>query len=147
MPARLVHQHNPMRPRRDGLAEFSKEKVHRGGIEPGQHQGDTGVACRAYGADDPSRLVADIAQPARGVAALPPDIAGPPLLPNPRLVLAPDFKPLGSRMRLRDFRQAGSTPPFLKACWAFSLLCGWRGRVFRCDRSSDHNSRSIPVSL
>jgi hypothetical protein len=147
MPARLVHQHNAMRPWRDGLSEFRKKEVHRGGIEPGHHQGDTGVACRAYGPDDPSRLVTDIAQPARGMAALPPDIAGPPLLSDPRLVLAPDFKPLGFRMSLRDFRQAGSKPPFLKACWAFSLLCGWRGRVFRCDRSSDHNSLSIPVSL
>jgi len=44
------------------------------------------------------------------------DIAGPPLLSDPRLVLAPDFKPLGFRMSLRDFRQAGSKPPFLKAC-------------------------------
>ena len=114
---------------------------------PSHHQGDTGVACRAYGADDPSRLVADIAQPARGLAALPPDIAGAPLLPDPRLVLAPDFKPLGLGMRLRDFGQASSKPLFLKACWASSLLCGWRGRVFRCDRSSDHNSLSIPVSL
>ena len=72
--------------------------MHRGGIEPGHHQGDTGVACRADGADDPSGLVADITQPARGMTALPPDIAGPPLLPNPRLVLAPDFKPLDFRM-------------------------------------------------
>jgi hypothetical protein len=55
----ITHQHNAMRPRHDGLAEFSKKKVHRGGIEPGHHQGHTGVACRAYGADDPSRLVAD----------------------------------------------------------------------------------------
>ena len=129
------------------MAEFGKEQVHCGGIEPGHHQSDTGVASRAYGADDPRRLVADIAQPARGTAALPPDIAGASLLPDLRLVLAPDFKPLGFRMGLRDFRQAGSKPPFLKACWAFSLLCGWRGRVFRCDRSSDQNSLSIPVSL
>jgi hypothetical protein len=42
MPARLVHQHNAMRPGRDGLSEFSKEEVHRGGVEPGHHQGDTG---------------------------------------------------------------------------------------------------------
>ena len=147
MPARLVHQHNPMRARRDGLAEFGKEQVHCGGIEPGHHQGHTGVACRADGADDPSGLVADITQPARGIAALPPDIASPPLLPDPRLVLAPDFKPLGLGMCLRDFRQAISKPLFLKARWAFSLLCGWRGRVFRCDRSSDHSSLNIPVSL
>jgi hypothetical protein len=76
--------------------------------------------------------VADIAQPARGIAALPPDIAGAPFLSDPRLVRAPDFKPFDLRMSLRDFRQAGSKPPFLKACWAFSRLCGWRGRVFRC---------------
>src|SRR5215472_15541178 len=101
MPARLVHQHNAVRTRRHGLAEFGKEQVHCGGIEPGHHQSDTGVACRAYGADDPSRLVADIAQPARGMAALPPDIAGPPLLSDPRLVLAPDFKPLGTLASLR----------------------------------------------
>src|SRR6516162_11180689 len=103
-----------MRPRRDGLAEFSKEQVHRGGIEPGHHQGDTGVASRAYRPDDPCRLVADIAQPARGMAALPPDIAGASLLPDPRFVLAPDFKPLGLGMCLRDFGQASSKPPFLR---------------------------------
>jgi hypothetical protein len=91
MPARLVHQHNAMRPWCDGLSEFSKEGVHCGGVEPGHHQGDTGVACRAYRSDDPRRLVADIAQPARGMAALPPDIAGPPLLSDPRLVLVLDF--------------------------------------------------------
>jgi hypothetical protein len=71
MPAGFVHQHNALRSWRDGLSEFSKEEVHCGGIEPGHHHGDTGVACRAYGADDPSRPVADIAQPARGIAALP----------------------------------------------------------------------------
>src|SRR6516165_6125049 len=62
MPARLVHQYNVMRARRDGLAEFGKEQVHCGGIEPGHHQGHTGVACRADGADDPSGLMSDIAQ-------------------------------------------------------------------------------------
>ena len=44
--------------------EFSKKEVHRSGVEPGHHQGDTGVAGRTYDPDDPSRLVADIAQPA-----------------------------------------------------------------------------------
>ena len=113
----------------------------------GHRQGHTGVAYRADGAYDPSGLVSDIAQPVRGIAALLPDIAGPPLLADPRLVLAPDFKPLDFRMRLRDFPSGEPQAPFLKARWAFSLLCGWRGRVFRCDRSSDHNSLSIPVSL
>ena len=147
MPARLVKQHNAMRPGRDGLTELSQEEVHCGSVEPGHHQGDTSVTGRAHGPDDPSRLEADIAQPARGMAALPPDIAGPPLLSDPCLVLAPDFQPLGLRMSLRDLAQAGSKPPFVKACWAFSLLCGWRARVCRCDSSSDHNTLSIPVSL
>jgi hypothetical protein len=49
MPTRLVHQHNTMRFGRDGLSEFSKENVHRGSIEPGHHQGDTGVGCRHVG--------------------------------------------------------------------------------------------------
>jgi hypothetical protein len=80
MPARLVHQQNAVRTGRDGLSEFSKAEVHRDSVEPAHHQGDTSVACRAYGPDDPSRLVADIAQPARGMAALLPDIPGPLLL-------------------------------------------------------------------
>jgi hypothetical protein len=36
----------------------------------------------ADGADDPSGLVADIAQPALGMTALPPDIAGRPFCPT-----------------------------------------------------------------
>jgi len=126
MPAGFVHQHNAMRSWRDGLSEFGKKQVHCGGIEPGHHHGDTGVACRAYGADDPSRPVADIAQPARGLAALPPDIAGAPFLSDPRLVLAPDFKPFDLRMSLCDFRQAGSIPPLYEApCVnAYWIVCG-----------------------
>ena len=97
------------------MCELSQKQVHRRGVEPGHHQGDAGVACRAYRADNPSRLVADIAQAARGMAALPPDISSPAFLSDPRLVLAPDFKPLCFRMSLRDFTQASSKPPFLKA--------------------------------
>jgi hypothetical protein len=136
-----------MRPGGHGLREFSEEQVHRRGVEPGQHQCDASVARRADGADDPGRLIADVTPPARGLAALPPDIAGAPLLPDPRLVLAPDLKPLSLGVRRGNLVQAGSKAPFLKACWAFSSLCGWRGRVLRWLRSSDHNRRNIPVSL
>src|SRR6516165_6733177 len=101
MPARLVHQHNAMCPARDGLAEFSKEEVHRGGIEPRYHQGHPGVASRAHGSDDPRRLVADITQPARGMAALPPDIAGPSLLSD---------KPLGRRVWQANARKQRLVP-------------------------------------
>jgi hypothetical protein len=47
------------------LRQLGKKQVHRAGIETRHHQRDAGVACRAYRADNPSRLVANIAQ--RGV--------------------------------------------------------------------------------
>jgi hypothetical protein len=75
----IVSSLDAMRTWRDGLSEFSKKQVHRGGIEPGHHQGDTGVACRAYGPDDPSRLV----------AALPP--TSPLFDPAPVLFSADDI--------------------------------------------------------
>ena len=147
MPTRLVHQHDAMRPGSHGLREFNEEQVHRRSVEPGQHQCDAKVARRADGADNPGRLIADIAASARGMAALPPNITGASLLPDPGLVLAPDLKPLGLGMRRGNLVQASSKAPFLKACCAFSSLCGWRGRVLRWLRSRDHNRRSIPVSL
>ena len=62
--------------------------------------------------------------PARRVAALPPDIAGAPLLSDPGFILAPDLQPLSLGVGLGNFVQAGGKAPFLKACWAFSSLCG-----------------------
>jgi hypothetical protein len=76
-------------------------------------------------------LIADIAVPAWRVAALPPNIAGASLLPDPGLVLAPDLEPLGLGMGRSNLVQARSKASFLKACWAFWSLCGWRGRVLR----------------
>jgi hypothetical protein len=38
-----------------------------------------------------ARLETDIAQSARGLAALPPDLAGTPLLSDPHLILASDY--------------------------------------------------------
>ena len=61
--------------------------------------------------------------------------------------LLTDLKPLGLGVRRGNLVQARSKAPFLKACWAVASLCGWRGRVLRCDKSSDHSRRSIPVSL
>src|SRR5262252_1579655 len=115
MPAGLVHQHDAVRARRHRLRQLDKKQVHRSGIEPGHHQRDTGVARRAHGANNPGRLETDVAQSARGLAALPPDIAGAPLLPDPRLVLAPDLKPLGLGVRPSDLAQAGCKAPLYEA--------------------------------
>ena len=124
VPPGFVHQHDAVRTWRHGLRQLGEKQVHRGGIETRHHQRNAGVACRAYRADDPGRLETDIAQPARGIAALPPDIAGAPLLSDPGLVLAPDLKPLGLGMGLSNLAQAGCKAPFLKACCAFSSVCG-----------------------
>jgi hypothetical protein len=54
------------------------------------------------------------------MTALPPDIAGPPLLSDPRLVLAPNFKPLGFRMSLPDGeRRIRVIPTVRRVCRTF----------------------------
>jgi hypothetical protein len=62
----LVHQHNGVPARGDGLGQFGEEKVHRGGVEVGHHQRHAGAARRAHGADDPGRAMPEVAPPARG---------------------------------------------------------------------------------
>ena len=56
-------------PGRDGLSEFGDEEVQRGGVEPGHPTATPGVARQTCGREDPRRLVADITQPARSMAA------------------------------------------------------------------------------
>jgi hypothetical protein len=124
MPACPVHQHDGVCAGSDGLGQFGEEEVHRGGVEPGHHQRHTGVARGTYRADDPGRAVPEVAPPARGMAALPPDVAGAAGLPDPSLVLAPDLKALGFGMGLYDLVQVRGKPPFLKASCAFGSVCG-----------------------
>jgi hypothetical protein len=124
MPAGLVHQHDGVRAGRDGLGEFGEKEVHRFGVEVGHHQRHAGVARRAHGTDDPGRAVPEVAPPARGKAALPPDVAGAAGLSDPRLVLAPDLQARGFGMGRYDLAQARGESPFLKASCAFGSVCG-----------------------
>src|SRR6516162_951692 len=147
MPAGLVHQHDAVRARRHCLRQLGKKQVHRSGIERGHHQRDAGVARRAYRPDNPSRLVANIAQPAGGLAALPPDVAGAPLLPDPRLVLAPDLKPLGLGVRLGDLAQAHCKAPLYEApcVKAYWIVYGAAAKRIR-DRPRLFGLRRSPAS-
>jgi len=101
------------------LRQFGEEQVHRGGVELGQHQCHAGVARRAHRADDPGGAVAEVAPPARGMAALPPNITGAPFLADPRLVLAPDLEVRCFGVSLDKLLQARGEPPFLKVSCAF----------------------------
>jgi hypothetical protein len=108
-----------------------REEIHRGGFEPSHHQGDTGVAWRAHGPDaipaEQNRLWFNFSKLSRQSpqsskltkcafysrhratrvgydrAATRHSRSAPSA--DPCLVLAPDFKPLGFRMRTtRDHR-------------------------------------------
>lgn len=124
VPAGLVHQYDSVRAGGDSAGEFGEKEAHRFGVEPGHHQRRAGVARRAHRADDPGRAVCEVASPARGMAALPPDVAGAAGLPDPRLVLAPDLEALGLGVGRYDFAQTRGEPPFLKAACAFGSVFG-----------------------
>ncbi len=59
--------------------------------------------------------MAEVAPPARGMAALPPDVAGAAFLTDPGLVLAPDFEAFRLGVGLGDLVQARGEAPFLKS--------------------------------
>jgi hypothetical protein len=109
---------------RDSLREFGEKQVHCLGVEPGHHQRHAGVARGTYRADDPGRAVPEVAPPARGLAALPPDVAGTAGLPDPRFVLAPYLEALGLGMGRYDLAQTRGEPPFLKVSCAFGSVRG-----------------------
>jgi hypothetical protein len=106
------------------LGQFGEEELHRGGVEPSEHQRHAGIALGTDRADDPGRAVPEVAPSARSMAALPPDVASAAGLPDPRLVLAPDFEALDFRMGLYDLAQARGEPPFLKASCALGSVFG-----------------------
>jgi hypothetical protein len=81
--------------RRHGLAELVEHRLHGGGADRGQSQGDAGVARRTDGAEQIDRLMAQVAHAARAHALLEPASADPAGLADPGLVEEPDLEPLG----------------------------------------------------
>jgi hypothetical protein len=64
-----------------------EELLHRLGVGIGQDEGEAGIGARLDASKDVGEREALVAEARWALAALPPDMAGPTLLADPRLVL------------------------------------------------------------
>jgi hypothetical protein len=71
----------------NGRGEAVKELLHRFGVGVGQDEGETVVCARLDASKDIGEREALVAEARGSLAALPPDVAGPTLLADPRFVL------------------------------------------------------------
>ena len=77
-------------------ADFGQVRIHRLGADAGQDERGPDAAIRAHGAEQVGRTVALVAWRARPAALVGPDISQGALLPDPGLVLPPDFERLAA---------------------------------------------------
>jgi hypothetical protein len=87
MPTGLVEDHDRVFVLADCRSEVVEELLHRLGVGVGQNEGETVVGAGLDASKDVGEREALVAQARWALAALPPDMAGPPLLADPRLVL------------------------------------------------------------
>lgn len=146
MPAGAVHEDHRVGAGADGVGELVEHRLHRGGADRGQHQGDAGVALRTDRAEQVDRLVAQVARAARAYAALEPAAADAAGLADAGLVEEPDLEPLGLGVVAGDLGDQ-RREFFLKRAWALRSASGWIGRAFCHDRPRSWSSRSMPFSL
>ena len=71
----------------DRLGELVEEELHRRGVDPGHDERECVVGAGLDGREDVGEREALVAQPRWALAAPPPDVTGPPLLSDPRLIL------------------------------------------------------------
>ena len=87
MPARAVEHERDVLVVRDRLGERIEKRLHAGRVRVGQDQRESVVGAGLDHGIDVGVDVALIDQARRALAALPPDAAGAPLLPDARFVL------------------------------------------------------------
>jgi hypothetical protein len=68
-------------------SEVVEELLHRLGVGVRQNEGETVVGARLNASKDVGECKALVAEPGWALAPLPPDMTGPTLLADPRLVL------------------------------------------------------------
>jgi len=87
VPSRLIEHHGDVLVVIDRRREAIEEQLHRLGVHVGQDQSEGIVGSRLYCREDIGEREALVGYPTRALASLPPDMAGPALLADPRLVL------------------------------------------------------------
>jgi hypothetical protein len=87
MPAGLIKHHDDVLIVGDRGSEAVEELLHRLGVGIGQDEGKAVVGTGLNASKDVCECEALVAEPRWALAALPPDMAGPTLLADPRLVL------------------------------------------------------------
>ena len=95
MPARAIEDKRGMRAGRDGFGDLLEMLVHGFGVGVGHHKPRAHPTVRADGAEQIGPLVACIAHGAGPGSFSRPKPCQRSLLPNPRLILKPDFDGLG----------------------------------------------------
>ena len=94
MPARLVEDEHGVYVRGELMREVLEEDRHRARVRSRQSQSERLVGAGSAGRKQIQAGEALIDDPRRAEAALVPDPCGPPLLPDTRLILAPNLEAL-----------------------------------------------------
>jgi hypothetical protein len=87
MPAGLIKHHDDVLIVDDRGSEAVEELLHRLGVGIGHDEGEAVVGAGLNASKDIGECEALVTEPRWALAALPPDMAGPTLLTDPRLVL------------------------------------------------------------
>jgi hypothetical protein len=87
MPTSPVEDHNRVLVLANRRSEVVKEYLHRLGVGVGQDQSEAVIGARLDASKDVGECEAFVAETWWALTALPPDVAGPALLADPRLVL------------------------------------------------------------
>lgn len=111
MPAGLVQEQHGVRAGSELGSKAGQEDVHGRGGCLGQRQGEGLVRARPAGGEHIEALEPPVGGAGRAHPALIPAVAGPALLPDPGLILAPQLQLL-ARMRRGDRRELRPKPIF-----------------------------------
>ena len=87
MPARLIKDHHGVFVMSDRFRELVEEGLHCRRIGIRHDEGEGIIRTRLDGREDVGEGKALVAEPRRPLATLPPDVADPAFLANPRLIL------------------------------------------------------------
>jgi hypothetical protein len=87
MPTGLIKHHDDVLIVGDGGSEAVEELLHRLGVDVGQDEGEAVVSAGLDASKDVGEREALVAEARWALTAFPPNMAGPTLLADPRLVL------------------------------------------------------------